>query len=187
GVDPDDAVDLSTELAGMAGLQLAGILTHEGHAYSGADDAEVRERSIAAAATMQDVARRVREAGVPLRIVSMGSSASAPHVASAGGATELRPGIYAFNDRGQVALGNAAPDDCAARGLARVVSRPDATRGCIDAGSKALSSDRMAVTREGFDGFGTLVGHPGWAIERLSEEHGWLRWSGHGEPTPLPI
>jgi D-serine deaminase-like pyridoxal phosphate-dependent protein len=24
-------------------------------------------------------------------------------------------------------------------------------------------------------------------IDRMSEEHGWLRWRGEGTPTPLPV
>nr|MDQ2698425.1 hypothetical protein [Actinomycetota bacterium] len=36
-------------------------------------------------------------------------------------------------------------------------------------------------------GYGLLVGHRGWVIDKLSEEHGWLRWIGGGEPSPLPV
>jgi D-serine deaminase-like pyridoxal phosphate-dependent protein len=41
--------------------------------------------------------------------------------------------------------------------------------------------------RERFPGFGMVVDMPGWSIAKLSEEHGWLRWTGPGEPTPLTI
>lgn len=187
GMLPEDAPELATLLASLPGLEFAGILTHEGHVYGAHDREELRAAARETAERMRAVAAKISAGGVPVPTVSLGSSASAAVLAELGGPTQLRPGIFAFNDRGQVALGNARPQDCAARVLATVVSRPEPTRGCIDAGSKALSSDRMSVDRDGFDGFGTILGHPGWQLERLSEEHGWLRWHGAGEPTPLEI
>jgi Predicted amino acid aldolase or racemase len=187
GVPVEDAPALAAIMARLPGIEFAGILTHEGHVYGARDRGELSTLARGAAETMRAVAAAIDAVGVTVPAVSLGSSASAAVLAEAGGPTQLRPGIYAFNDRGQVALGNARPEDCAARVLATVVSRPDATRGCLDAGSKALSSDRMSVDRDGFDGFGTIVGHPGWRIERLSEEHGWLRWAGDGMPTPLVV
>lgn len=34
---------------------------------------------------------------------------------------------------------------------------------------------------------GLIVNAPGWVIEKMSEEHGWLRWHGQGAPVPLPV
>ena len=110
-------------------------------------------------------------------------------VAAVPGVTQVRPGIYAVNDLGQIALGNADLNSTAIRVIATVVSRPDATRACIDAGSKSLSTDLLpaAAHRARYPGFGLIVGMPGWSIERMSEEHGWLRWTGASQPTPLPV
>jgi D-serine deaminase-like pyridoxal phosphate-dependent protein len=85
-------------------------------------------------------------------------------------------------------MGTATLETCAVRVLATVVDRPAMDRACIDAGSKALSSDQLPVfSAQRFPGYGQLVGLPGWEIHRLSEHHGWLRWTGTGEPTPLAI
>ena len=36
-------------------------------------------------------------------------------------------------------------------------------------------------------GYGLVVDLPGWELYQLSEEHGWLRWTGEGPPTELTI
>ncbi|QIG49365.1 hypothetical protein G5V57_17525 [Nordella sp. HKS 07] len=64
-----------------------------------------------------------------------------------------------------------------------------AGRASIDAGSKSLSTDLdpAMARRDAYPGMGLIVNGPGWVIERMSEEHGWLRWHGAGEPTALPV
>ena len=105
------------------------------------------------------------------------------------GVTQIRPGIFAFNDLGQVALGNATLETTAVRVIATVTSHPDPDRACIDAGSKALSTDLLpaGAHRDRWPGHGLIVNAPGWIIDRMSEEHGWLRWRGAGEPSALPV
>ncbi len=189
GVTPESAPEVAEEIAALDGVDLVGVYTHEGSTYGAADDDELAQRSRAVAELMVSTARRIRERGLALPHVSMGSSASARPVAAVEGVTQIRPGIYAFNDVGQIALGNATLETTAQRVVATVVSHPDAGRACIDAGSKALGTDLVpaAAHRDGYPGHGLIVGRPGWVIDKLSEEHGWLRWHGDGEPTPLPV
>ena len=87
------------------------------------------------------------------------------------GVTECRPGTYVYNDRSQVALGSARPEDCAMTILATVVSVPAADRAVVDAGSKTLSTDPM---RPVADGHGIVVGRREPRVARVSEEHGVL-------------
>jgi D-serine deaminase-like pyridoxal phosphate-dependent protein len=138
---------------------------------------------------MVRTADSIRRTGHRVETVSLGASASARAVAGAPGVTQIRPGIYAFNDLSQVALGLATASTCAARVVTSVISNPAPDRACIDAGSKSLSRDlppgRGAFER--FPGYGHLVDLPGWQIAQLSEEHGWLRWVGSGPPTRLTI
>jgi D-serine deaminase-like pyridoxal phosphate-dependent protein len=86
------------------------------------------------------------------------------------GITEIRPGTYVFNDRTQVAHGAAKPGGVATSVLTTVVSRPAADVAVIDAGTKALTSDRMNVPGAATD-FGAAAGS-GWPVIRASEEHG---------------
>src|SRR5690606_1514745 len=131
----------------------------------------------------------IRARGVALPIVSLGSSAAARIAATVPGVTQIRPGIYAVNDVGQSALGNANLCWTAIRVIAAAVSHPEPGRACVDAGSKSLSSDLVpaGAHRAEFPGMGLLVNAPVWIIEKVSEEHGWLRWVGIGEPSALPV
>jgi D-serine deaminase-like pyridoxal phosphate-dependent protein len=86
--------------------------------------------------------------------------------------TEYRVGTYAFHDRSTVAAGAATLGEVALTVAAAVVSRRDG-RAILDAGSKALSSDRGPE-----DGFGLVLEAPSSTLERLDEEHGYLTLAG---------
>jgi D-serine deaminase-like pyridoxal phosphate-dependent protein len=187
GVTPTDAVGLARELNGIDGIRLTGVFTHEGHVYRSEDSIELSAASRQAVESMVSTATSIRGAGFELGTVSLGASASVRNVVGQGGVTQVRPGIYAFNDRGQVNIGTATIENCAARILATVVSCPEEGRACIDAGSKALSNDLLPARsgKQSSTGYGQLLGLPGWEIHRLSEHHGWLKWTGSRAPTPL--
>jgi D-serine deaminase-like pyridoxal phosphate-dependent protein len=189
GVAVADATEVAVAVHAVPGIELVGIYTHEGTTYSAKDTPDLAEQARAAARLMVGVAESIRARGIALPIVSLGASASAREVAHVPGVTQIRPGIYAFNDVGQIALGNATLDTTAIRVIATVVSHPEPGRACIDAGSKSLSTDLVPASahRGKYPGMGLLVNAPGWVIERMSEEHGWLRWHGTGEPAPLPV
>ncbi len=189
GVAPKRAAEVANSIAALPGIEVVGIYTHEGSVYAATDATDRDRRAVAAGELMVEVAAEIRGSGIPLSVVSLGSSASARAVAAVKGVTQIRPGIYAVNDFGQIVLGNATLETTAIRVIATVVSHPDATRACIDAGSKALGGDLLTASahRDEHPGFGLLVNAPGWSLERLSEEHGWLRWTGRGEPTALPV
>jgi len=189
GVSPAQAPDIAAAVSAVPGIELVGIYTHEGTTYSAKDGPDLTGKAQAAARLMVGVAESIRARGIALPIVSLGASASAREVAHVPGVTQIRPGIYAFNDVGQIALGNATLETTAIRVIATVVSHPEPGRACIDAGSKSLSTDLVPASahRDEYPGMGLLVNAPGWIIERMSEEHGWLRWHGTGEPTALPV
>lgn len=188
GVPPERAREVAAAISALDGVALEGIFTHEGSVYASRPD-EVEAASRAVAERMVALAEEIRGGGIPIRTVSLGSSASVRAVIGVPGVTQVRPGIYAVNDLGQIALGTATLETTAIRVHATVVSRGDENRGCIDAGSKAVGADLLpaSAVRDEYPGYGLLLGHPGWIIERLSEEHGWLRWTGVGDATPLPV
>ena len=174
GVLPGEpAVELARQVAATPGLELRGIMTHEGQAYAAADADDLRAVSHAAGQTMVDTAEAIQAAGLPCDTVSVGSTPSARQIAEVAGVTEIRPGTYVFNDANMVRLGVAGVEDCAARVLATVIARPAADRAVIDAGTKAVAADRHML-RVPQEGFGLVVDHPGWTFARASEEHGVL-------------
>ena len=168
GVPPERAVDMARRLASLPGLFLRGLFTHAGHAYHRETPEGVSEAGRAEGETLAAAAAAVREAGIALEEVSVGSTPTARAAMAVIGVTECRPGNYVYNDASQVSLGTCRLEDCAMTVLATVVSAPERGRAVVDAGSKTLSSDPL---RPRVGGHGFLLGRAS-RITRLSEEHG---------------
>ncbi len=152
-----------------AGLRFDGLMTYPSAAASAEFVAAARPRFAAA--------------GLTLAVVSGGGTPSAWHAHEIAGLTEYRVGTYIYHDRATVAAGVATLEECALAVHATVVSRPAADRAIIDAGSKTLSSDRVAP--EAGAGYGLLLDYPDAVIERLNEEHGVIDLSGSARRPEL--
>jgi D-serine deaminase-like pyridoxal phosphate-dependent protein len=144
-----------------AGLEVAGVFTHGGHAYR--DPAAGSRAAEDEVAVLTQAADALRAAGFDVQTLSAGSTPTRL-LAARSGVTEIRAGTYALNDRQQLVLGSAAADELAAVVAATVVSHPDPGRFVIDAGAKSLTKDRA----EYLEGFGLLPGHPGAIVSRVS-------------------
>src|SRR5438445_13052896 len=89
---------------------------------------------------MVGFAGRLRDAGVPVREVSVGSTPAMAAVQDLAGVTEARPGNYVFHDRTMVLIGCCEPADVGVTVLATVVShQPGAAHFIVDAGALELS------------------------------------------------
>lgn len=144
GMDPrsDAAVDVARRLTASRTLTFDGILSHSGHSYHGRSPAEICGIAEEERAVMVEFAQRLREDGLKVPIVSVGSTPAMSHAASLEGVTEARPGNYAFYDYTQVVLGSCTLADCALAVQASVVScQPGGDHAVIDAGALALSKD----------------------------------------------
>jgi D-serine deaminase-like pyridoxal phosphate-dependent protein len=184
GVDPqaDSSVALAARLASSPFLELAGLLTHAGHAYRSRDAAE----AAAIAAQERDVtvafAEKLRTAGVAVGEVSVGSTPTMCAATDLAGVTEARPGNYAFFDAFQAAIGSCTLDDVAFFVLAAVIGcYPGRGELLLDAGALALSKDAGPRHVDAECGYGVLV-HPlsrrrrrGLELAGLSQEHGQVR------------
>lgn len=161
GASPERAGDVAVAVE-RAGLPVAGVFTFPGHSYApGAARPAAADESAALAAA----AASLRGRGVEVREVSGGSTPSLA-VADADVLTEVRPGVYAFNDAQQVELGSCGWADVALTAVGTVVSR-DGTRIVLDAGGKVLGADRPAWAT----GSGRLPDVPGARVVGLSEHH----------------
>lgn len=177
GISWQAAADLCAKVSSLPGIRLRGVCIHEGSTY-GESDPEMR----AGVAREQcerlvQVADNVRDMGIAIDIVSAGSTPGLAGDLSVDGITEVRPGNYVFYDAMQAGLGVTSIDQCALTVLTRVVSTERHDGAICDAGAKSLSLDKGAHGNETTSGHGIVVGHPGIEIEKLSEEHGWLRLS----------
>ena len=153
---PADAAALADAVSRRDGLRFAGFLTYP--SPPGA-------RPFFAAA-----AEEAKRGGLTVDTVSTGGT---PTMWSADAlvptVTEYRVGTYAFHDRATVASGAGTLDDVALTVHATVISRPARDRAILDAGSKALSSDRSPA-----DGFGLVLEAPSSSLRKLDEEHGYV-------------
>jgi D-serine deaminase-like pyridoxal phosphate-dependent protein len=188
GVAPGpDAVELAERVAELDGVELIGVLTHEGHAYARAQSPEDLERLTRDACERTvATAEAIRARGIPAPVVSVGSSGTFRFAIEVSGVTEVRPGTYVFNDLTQVALGAATETDLAAVVAATVVSGPRDCEVVLDAGSKALTSDRMIVNHPPatHGAVFTADGRAG-EIVRLSEEHGIAAFASPGDAPSI--
>ncbi len=174
GVSEQDAEPLATAIAGLDGLALRGVCIHEGTVYGEPDPARRRALGRDQVSRLAEVGQRLRDAGLPVDVVSCGATPSFRDVVDVEGMTELRPGNYVFYDAMQAALGVVDADRCALSVLATVVSHVAQDRAVVDAGAKALTLDRGAHGLELLSGYGEVRSREGVTIAGLSEEHGWL-------------
>jgi len=168
---PDEVVAVGKQLMALPGLNLVGLTCYPGNVWVKPADmpAEMKKMDEKVHARV-DVARK---AGVPTGRISGGSTPTAMWSHLVRDFTEIRPGQYIFHDMNEVYLGIAAPEMCALRVLATVVSTAVTNRVIIDGGSKTFSSDRLHNPPEGVKpGFGLVVEYPDLWFEKMSEEHG---------------
>ncbi|MCZ2404633.1 alanine racemase [Paenarthrobacter sp. Z7-10] len=173
GTAPQDAGQVALAAA-TAGLQVGGVFTFPGHGYglgnranAAADEARALVTAVAALAA----------AGLESPVVSGGSTPTAD-AADASILTEVRPGVYLFNDAQQVEMGTCEWDDVALWAVATVVSRHGQDL-VLDAGSKTLGADWPGWATGG----GRLLDHRDARITALSEHHATVRFpDGAGLP-----
>lgn len=162
----EEALAIGRLVEATAGLQLVGVMSY-GNAYGTTDLAEQHRIGTAEGADAVAVAAAFATAGLPAGVVSVGSTPTAKHAAAVDGVTEIRAGVYAFQDLKQTTLGVATIDDCALTVLTTVVSHPRPDRYVLDAGIKALAGEDY-----GWGTNGRILEHPDLIINRATEEHG---------------
>jgi D-serine deaminase-like pyridoxal phosphate-dependent protein len=171
GVLPENALEIARDIVDLPGLRLRGVFTHAGQVYQAETPEAVAHIGTLEGEILVSCAGALRNSGLPIEEVSVGSTPSARHAMRVAGVTECRPGNYVFHDGSQAALGTCDLEDCAMTILATVVSVPARDRVCLDAGSKTLSQDTL---RPRPNGHGLILGTSS-RLQSLSEEHGVAR------------
>jgi D-serine deaminase-like pyridoxal phosphate-dependent protein len=202
GLQPDDErgiLAVAEAIDRSETLRLRGVLTHAGHAYHGRSPEEIRAIARAERDGLSFVAGRLAACGFPCATVSLGSTPTLVHHApSLDGITEVRPGVYAFFDLDQWALGTCSLNDIAVSVLATVIGHNrKAGRILVDAGALALSKDVSASEFRNDLGFGLVVpsveqpndaGLGNLRVAELYQEHGAIAATGDEPPyEALPI
>ena len=198
GVSPASQLllDLGHALTSTAGVTLAGVLTHAGDSYNcrGADAlAQFAERERAGAV---GAAQRLRAAGYQVPIVSVGSTPTGTFARDLNGVTEVRVGVYMFQDLVMAGIGVCSVDDIALSVLVSVIGH-QSERGWIitDGGWTALSRDRGTSTHSVDQGYGLVRDVGGRALAEdfivvsTNQEHGIVarRDGGSIDPRRFPV
>jgi len=167
-------VDLAKEITLTNELFLEGIFTHAGQVYGAQSQEEIQEIGNLEGSIMAEAVTLLRNHGIDLNVVSVGSTPTVVHSSKNPLVTEIRPGNFVFYDNIQYVLGSCREMDWALAILATVISQPAEDQIVIDAGSKALNLDKGAHDTQLIKGFGRVLNVEG-DITRLSEEHGIMK------------
>jgi D-serine deaminase-like pyridoxal phosphate-dependent protein len=181
GVKPDSALllDVARCLAAHGSVELRGVLTHAGDSYQCRSDEALRamaerERSGAVLA-----AQRIRDAGLPAPIVSVGSTPTALFAQTLTGVTEVRAGVYMFHDLVMHGLNVCALEDIAISVLVSVIGhQPDKGWLITDGGWMSVSRDRGTANQPIDQGYGVVRDSTGAALDddlivvSANQEHG---------------
>jgi len=160
-----------------AGL-LAGVMTHCGASYGCRGAAELEAMAEQERTRCVRAAERLREAGLPCPVVSVGSTPTALFARALPGVTEVRAGVYVFYDLVMAGLGVCAPDDIALSILTTVIGhQPGKGWVLTDGGWMAMSRDRGTQAQPQDQGYGLVCDEAGavlegWIVNQANQEHG---------------
>ncbi len=179
GIESDGLIAIGQALHGAPGVSLGGVLTHAGQTYGGKDTDAIAAVAEAERAGAVRAAERLRAAGLPCPVVSVGSTPAAAHARNLDGVSELRAGVYVFQDVFQAEIGSCALADIAVSVLTTVTGQhPERGEIVVDAGGLALSKDRSTATAPRDAGYGLVLDAkcgdslPVMFVDRVSQEHG---------------
>jgi D-serine deaminase-like pyridoxal phosphate-dependent protein len=183
GVRPDAALLLEIgHHLHAGGAHLRGVMTHAGESYNLHTPEALAAMAEQERARCVQAAERLRAAGLPCPEVSVGSTPTALSAAHLSGVTELRAGVYAFQDLVMANVGVCQPGDIALSVLATVIGhQPGKGWLLTDAGWMALSRDRGTQSQALDYGYGAVCDEDGRLIDGLlmngaNQEHGILSW-----------
>jgi D-serine deaminase-like pyridoxal phosphate-dependent protein len=183
GVKPeaDLLIDIGRTLH-EGGAVLAGVMTHAGGSYDCRTPQALRAMAEQERSRCVRAAERLRAAGLPCPVVSVGSTPTALSAEHLQGVTEVRAGVYVFHDLVMHGVGVCALDDVALSVLATVIGH-QAEKGwvLVDAGWMAMSRDRGTQAQAVDQGYGLVCtedGTPldGFIMSGANQEHGILSW-----------
>ena len=183
-------------LTSTSGVTLAGVLTHAGDSYSSRGAEALTRFAERERAGAVGAAQRLRAAGYEVPIVSVGSTPTGTFTRDLSGVTEVRVGVYMFQDLVMAGIGVCGIDDIAVSVLVSVIGH-QSERGWIitDGGWTSLSRDRGTATHSVDQGYGLVCDAAGRAlaediiVQSTNQEHGILARCDGGpiDPRRFPV
>jgi len=181
GVPPeaDELIAVGHALHGP-GACLGGVMAHAGSSYEVDTPEALRRVAEQERAGTVRAAERLRQAGLPCPVVSVGSTPTALSAPSLQGVTEVRAGVYVFFDLVMQNVGVCRAQDIALSVLTTVIGHQvDKGWAIVDAGWMAMSRDRGTQKQRHDFGYGQVCtedGEPiaGYVMDNANQEHGIL-------------
>jgi len=197
GLAPDDdaMLEVARALVGedanaggsaRGGASLGGVMTHAGSSYALSTPEALEAMAEQERAGCVRAAQRLRAAGFPCPVVSVGSTPTALSARQLDGVTEVRAGVYVFFDLVMANVGVCAPTEIALSVLTTVIGHQrEKGWALVDAGWMAMSRDRGTQTQGRDYGYGLVCDALGQLLEpyvlsAANQEHGIV--SRGGEP-----
>ena len=172
------------------GAVLKGVMTHAGASYECRTPEALQAMAEQERARCVQAAERLRAAGLPCPVVSVGSTPTALSAQQLDGVTEVRAGVYVFQDLVMQGVGVCGTEEIALSVLATVIGHQlDKGWVLVDAGWMALSRDRGTQAQDIDWGYGAVCDEGGAPIAELwmggaNQEHGIVsRRDGQADPT----
>src|SRR5579859_129397 len=169
---PVTAAEVAAVVRQLTRVRFCGVMTFAGHVYSAAAGQGVRRAAEEEIRAVRVTAAALAALTIPCPVLSIGSSPTAHHLDEAARGLQCRPGVYAYNDRTQVALGVADESSCALTVLPTVISRPAPIESSSTPARRRSPATRCAPTR------------PGTVLSSASRRS---RSTGSTKNTPSPI
>lgn len=179
GIPPEaDALLAVGRALHAGGVRLGGVMAHAGSSYD--HDTPDALRAVAELERHGTVraAERLRQAGLPCPVVSVGSTPTALSAQALDGVDEVRAGVYVFFDLVMLNVGVCTMDEIALSVLATVIGHQEEKGWAIvDAGWMAMSRDRGTQKQKRDFGYGQVCaedGTPlaGYVVDGANQEHG---------------
>jgi threo-3-hydroxy-D-aspartate ammonia-lyase len=194
GIKPDSQTLIDVAQTLEAGAQhCTGVMTHAGASYElntpeALKKIAEQERSLCVLA-----AQRIRKTGIACPNVSVGSTPTALSAEHLGGVTEVRAGVYVFNDLVMTNIGVCTMQDIAMSVLTTVIGHQAEKNWIIvDAGWMAMSRDRGTQKQSIDYGYGQVCDVQGIPIHGLTmtganQEHGIISSAETHLDTQYPV
>ncbi|MBB5507641.1 DSD1 family PLP-dependent enzyme [Paraburkholderia atlantica] len=179
GIQPDDDLLVEVGRALVAGgMTLGGVLAHAGSSYEYSTRAALVQIAEQERSRTVRAAERLRAAGLPCPVVSIGSTPTALSAERLEGVTEVRAGVYVMFDLVMHNVGVCDIENIALSVLTTVIGhQEDKGWAIVDAGWMALSRDRGTQKQAHDFGYGQVCTEDGrvlgdYLVSGANQEHG---------------
>ena len=175
------------------GARLVGVMTHAGASYDCRTPLALQAMAEQERSRCVQAARNLRATGLACPQVSVGSTPTALSAQQLQGVTEVRAGVYVFQDLVMHGVGVCSTDEIALSVLCKVIGHQlDKGWLLVDAGWMAMSRDRGTQSQVVDFGYGAVCDEAGVLIEGLvmgsaNQEHGILSWRNGVNEAPMDV